>query len=306
MRNRALRAALGAVAGGFKGYAVDRAYQQEQERLLREEQRQIAREEAAAKREADALARELSRDQRAAVEKGWQETGTYSGLSPRDMPGATPRKPFATTMIGDKSYVMPESEQVEAHREALMKGQQLKKQGKIQQEELRESAKTAGIDPRKLEVLMKAPPAVQGVLAARLFPAPERPREGKAEPSDEEKEDIGLQFISAQARNLALMRALQTAYTQDPALAARPGLLAYDIKKNRTVPLLSASGGYKPPTPKKKEDKDEYEALFKEIGAQKQGGAAPAASVAVPPGADPERYRTDAGYKAWVDSQTRR
>ena len=275
MRNRALRAALGAVAGGFKGYAVDRAYQQEQERLLREEQRQIAREEAAAKREADALARELSRDQRAAVEKGWQEAGTYSGLSPRDMPGATPRKPFATTMIGGKSYVMPESEQVEAHREALMKGQQERQQAAAQQTAFRESARAAGLDPKKIDVLQKASPAMQGVLAARLFPAPERPRDGKAEPSDKEKKAIGLQFLSAQARNPALMRALQTAFTQDPSRAAGdgPALLAYEIKENRTVPLLSAGGGYKPTIPKKK-DEDEYEALLKEIGAEKQGKAA--------------------------------
>jgi hypothetical protein len=241
--SNALRLALGAVEGGMEGYGA------KQERLAKAsllKQQQERQEE----REANALARELSRDQRAAVAQGWQEAGAYSGLSPRDMPGATPRKPFAATMIGDKSYVMPESEQVGAHRESLMKEQQLKRQEKIQQEALRESAKAAGLDPRKIEVLQKAPPAVQGVLAARLFPAPERSREGKAEPSDEEKEAIGLQFISAQARNPALMRALQTAYTQDPALAARPGLLAYDIKKNRTVPLQSASGGYNPQKPK--------------------------------------------------------
>lgn len=168
--NRALQAALGAVAGGFSGYAADKEYRAQQERLDREEARRVAKEEADAKREAESLARELARDQRMAVQQGWTPSDQYTGLSPRDMPGATPRKPFATTKIGEREFVIPDSPDAVKHREEVT----ARETEKREQASFLEAAREAGANPKQMAVLAKAPKELRSVLAANFLRPPER------------------------------------------------------------------------------------------------------------------------------------
>lgn len=250
--SRALQAALGAVAGGFTGYAADREYRAEQDRLAREEARRAAKEAADAKREAESLARELARDQRSAIAQGWSPV---ERISDRDMPGATQRQPFATTKIGDQTYAMRDSEETVAHREGVVKEQKSRAESAAEAKRKQDAinaaiaeGQKAGLDPKKLRALYAAAPSVQGVLAARLFPAPERG--GKNEPDADEQERLGRSFISAQSKNPALMNALQTAFANDPSAAENPGQTAYRMMKRGVVPKMGAKS-YTPPKPAK-------------------------------------------------------
>jgi hypothetical protein len=142
-------------------------------------------------------------------------------------------------------------------------------------------------------------------------------RAGKAEPSDVEKRRLGKQYIASQARNPALMAALQTTFSDDPEAAADPGLVAYDLMQSKMIPKLGAGKGYERPKPPKatKASSEEmsFDSLKAEVARRKSGGAgaAPAAAAAskstgqsdVP--IDQDLYKKDAEYRAWVDSQNK-
>lgn len=281
--NRALQAALGVIGGGFSGYAADREYRATQERLDREEQRRLDKEQKDAERESAALARELARDQRSAIAQGWSP---LSQISSMDMPGATPRQPFATTKIGDQVYAMRESDEVSKHREDVIKEQKSRAAAAVEAAKkkaaidaaIEEGAK-AGLDPKKLKALYAASPSVQGVLAARLFPAPERG--GKNEPDADEQERLGRSFISAQSRNPALMSALQTAFAEDPSAAENPGQTAYRLMKRGVVPKMGAKS-YTPPKPAKNSLMTGDPAIDAELAKIFGGGATSPASKTAP------------------------
>lgn len=77
--NRALQAALGAIAGGFTGYAEDRKDREERERIARAEARQAALDKATAEREAKNLERQSALDRVALFNQGFltrDESGT--------------------------------------------------------------------------------------------------------------------------------------------------------------------------------------------------------------------------------------
>jgi hypothetical protein len=215
--------------------------------------------------------------------------------------------------IGGKEYVYaPQVNAAEKHRADVMKERGERQEKSAALEAALDAGEQAGFNRNKLRAVLTAPASVQGVMAARAFPAPERPRD--ADLSDEEKEMIGRQFISAQAKNPALTRALSTTFAQNPALAETPGIAAYNIMKRGTVPKVSAMTEYTPPKPAK-DSGDDLAALIREGEQRKAGqrGGAPAATPqgaapagpSAPAGADPERYRTDANYRQWVDSQLR-
>jgi len=305
----ALQLALGGVGAGMTSYSKGLAQREEEERLRREEQRRIEAEKKAQERQQRLDDAAIRAEQRELRKEGFVTADQYTGVNPRDMPGATPRAPVERQIVGGREYVLPESAETRKHREGAMKMMGERK-------ELDEAIKAGtklGVDENKLRLLGKLPPSIQGVMAARLFPAPERSRD--ADLSDEEKEMIGRQFISAQAKNQALTRALSTAFAQNPALAETPGVVAYNLMKRGVVPKMSPLTEYKPPKPAKGND-DELAELIRAgeqwKAGQRGGTAAPAppatvpAGPAAPAGADPERYRTDANYRQWVDSQIRR
>ena len=110
----ALRAALGAVGGGLEGYAQF----QEMERK-REFERE--KEKAAAARQAMLDAAALRGEERQAAAAGMIPATQYTGLSPFDMPGATPRQPLLRQTIGGREMVLPEAPKMAEHRAGVAK-----------------------------------------------------------------------------------------------------------------------------------------------------------------------------------------
>ena len=236
--NRALQAALGAIAGGFSGYGADREYRAEQERMAREEERRLAddarrlaREEADNRKEAEALARELAREQRTAGAQGWTPAEQFSGLSPRDMPGATPRQPFAKTTIGDREFVIPESPMAVKHREDVLGAQQESASKRKTLDAAVASAEAAGLSGTKVRAMLNAPPAVQGLIGSRLFPAPEKPdRASRGEREEPIKEETqGMAFLDANRQNPAVISAMSAAIGRNPT--ASTARLAYQVMR---------------------------------------------------------------------------
>lgn len=294
----ALRAALGAVTGVAEGM-----------RLREEREFEREKEKAAAARQAMLDAAALRREERE-VASTMIPAERFASMT---MPGATSMQAALRQTIGGKEYVYaPQVNAAEKHRADVMKERGERQEKSAALEAALDAGEQAGFNRNKLRAVLTAPASVQGVMAARAFPAPERPRD--ADLSDEEKEMIGRQFISAQAKNPALTRALSTTFAQNPALAETPGIAAYNIMKRGTVPKVSAMTEYKPPKPEK-DSGDDLAALIREgeqrKAGQRGGAATPTpqattpAGPAAPAGADPERYRTDANYRQWVDSQLR-
>ena len=231
----ALRAALGAVGGITEGL-------QQRELLAREK----AKQDALMARQAGLDAAAIRNEQRQAIGMGMVSADQYNprGIAGgMDMPGATPRSPIFRQTIGGTDFVLPEAPSATKHRESIFKTQ-----GEMAK--AREAATARAERDAMLE-------------AGRDRRASSR-RSGKAEPDEEEMRREGRQYIAAQARNPALMRALTTAFADDPASAADPGMVAYRIKKSRTVPNASATGGYTPKASAKGDDLS-VETLLREI-----------------------------------------
>jgi hypothetical protein len=294
----ALQLALGAGGAGISGYQRAQAQREEEERLKREEARRAAAEQKAAerqlkmderqtkmdeqqaKRQGEADAAALRRERREALDAGFVKASQYTGINPRDMPGATPRQPTERQMIGGEEYVLPEAPSTVKHREGAMKMMTERKE----LDSALAAGEAAGMDPRKLAAVLKAPASVQGVIASRLFPAPER---GKEELSDTEKRRRGLQFLSGQTFNPALTKALQSTFAADPAMAEDPYMAAYDIMASKTVKPITPMQRYKPPV--QKEKADPVEELIKAGEERNKGKAGGAATVSTPAAAPAPR-----------------
>jgi hypothetical protein len=292
----ALQLALGAGGAGISGYQRAQAQREEEERLKREEARRIAAEKKAAERqlkmderqsEADAAA--LRRERREALGAGFVKASQYTGINPRDMPGATPRQPTERQVIGGEEYVLPEASSTVKHREGAMKMMAERKE----LDAALAAGEAAGMDPRKLAAVLKAPASVQGVIASRLFPAPERG--GKEELSDTEKRRRGLQFLSGQTFNPALTKALQSTFAVDPAMAEDPYMAAYDIMTSKTVKPITPMQRYKPPVEKK--DKNDLASRVIEQVKASRSTAAAGAPVAQPTAPPPEAPTAPAAPK---------
>jgi hypothetical protein len=104
----ALQLALGSVGSGIQGYAQARAQREEQERKQAEAEQEQSRVAAAFERQSrmDTMAmedREQAKQDRLQAQRAALLKGGYvpKGL---DMPGATPRTPVSTEMVGDQEY----------------------------------------------------------------------------------------------------------------------------------------------------------------------------------------------------------
>jgi hypothetical protein len=114
----------------------------------------------------------------------------------------------------------------------------------------------AGFDPDKLEAVFKAPPSVQGVLAARAFPAPSKPSpsssSSKPLSGNEIQGLLGMQRLAEQggAPSQDFMERLGELYRADPEMLERPELAAYNVQQN-----IKKNA---PKKPTAKEERDAY------------------------------------------------
>jgi len=279
----ALRAALGAVTGVAEGM-----------RLREEREFEREKEKAAAARQAILDAAALRGEERQAAAAGMIPATQYTGLSPFDMPGATPRQPLLRQTIGGREMVLPEAPKMAEHRAGVAKTIGERKEKAQESTALRSALANVEIGGKKIGDEQAAALAALGanertVLLSAMRDAA-RPQRvaggGKEEPSDTEKRMLGAQFLSSQTFNPALTKALQTTFARNPDLAADPEMAAYDIMKSKTVKPITPMQRYKPPVPK--DDKNDLASRVIEQVKASRAGAAAGAPVAQPTAPAPE------------------
>ena len=220
----ALRAALGAVSGGLEGARIQEAAEAEKKRM------------------ADALARQTRMDTAAQEDRTQARRSSLLGKGyvrdGMDMPGATPRTPVNTEMVDGERYSVYETERQQALRSAI-EAAQLKEKS-ASGPPLRYTEGETGMNvfnPKDMTSTYK--PYAEGFV-------PKKPAE-RSDINDEQKRKLGLQYMASQARNPALMAALQTTFANDPEAAADPGIVAYDLMKSK---MIRSDKGFEPPKPK--------------------------------------------------------
>ena len=217
---------LGGAVGGFEGLAQKRAAEEEKKRM----------EEAAT--------RQRMLDTVSLLNAGYDPEG-FS----QDMPGATPRPAFDTQMVGTRKFTRSMSPRQMKHMEDVQD-----EQAKTRSKRLDASLKPAANLPLRytegktgINVFNPNDGTSTNQPYAKGF-TPNKPAEraGKAEPDDAEKRRLGRQYLASQARNPALMAALQTTFANEPELAEDPALLAYEIMQSKVITKIGAGKGYTP------------------------------------------------------------
>ena len=312
----AIQAALAGLGGGIEGAQQYRAYEQKRKRENDMMERQAAQD-----------ARQARLDEATMRNEERQAVGAQGNMVPADvfakytMPGATPMQSALTQQIGGKEFAFsPNIMQAEAHRADVMKEKATRAKKAQEQTALGEAlasieiggkalgdkvgAKLAALDPNSRAIALGARRDLN------------KPRAGKAELDDDEKRIMGAQFMAANTKNPALMNALNATYARNPMAASDPEMTAYNLMKSKAVPTgITANKGYTAPKPKAESDSanETLEALKAEgaarltqqgkpAAAKPSAAATPAAQPTLPEGVDPERYKADPGYRAWVDS----
>jgi hypothetical protein len=295
----ALQLALGSVGSGIQGYAQARAQREEQE--ARDKERTAA---------AD---RQRMMDSITLLNADYLPEGVSM-----DAPGATPRPAFDTQTVGGRKFTRAMSPRQTQHMDAVEK-----ERAENRSKRLDASLKPVATPPLRytegeggINVFSPKDGTSTFQPYAKGF-TPKKPveRSGKAEPSDATKRQLGNQYMASQARNPSLMAALQNTFSNDPEAAADPGLAAYDLMKSKMIPKLGAGKGYEPPKPSKAAAGDKLDQEIRDaVAARKaaKGTTSPTAAPAAARGAEPsdalidqERYKKDADYRAWVDSQNK-
>lgn len=280
----ALQLALGSVGSGIQGYAQARAQREEQERKQAELEQEQSRVAAAFERQSrmDTMAmedREQAKQDRLQAQRAALLKGGYvpTGM---DMPGATPRKAVSTEMVDGQEYNLYSTPRQLAMQAAM-----------------EEAARKAKFDPTTPPIRYtegegglnvfnpKTGTSTFQPFAKGFTPKKPAERSGKPELSDERKRQLGNQYMASQARNPALMAALQNTFANDPEAAADPGLAAYDLMQSKMIPKLGAGKGYEPPKPSKNVSglDAQDQAIRDEIARRKAGKSG--ASASVPPAA---------------------
>lgn len=227
----ALRAALGAVSGGLEGARIQEAAEAEKKRMADALARQTRMDTAAQEDRAEAKADRLRSQRQSLLAKGYVRDGM-------DMPGATPRTPVNTEMVDGERYSVYETERQQALRSAI-EAAQLKEKS-ASGPSLRYTEGETGMNVfNPKDMTSTYTPYAAGFV-------PKKPAE-RSDIDDEQKRKLGLQYMASQARNPALMAALQTTFANDPEAAADPGIVAYDLMKSK---MIRSDKGFEPPKPK--------------------------------------------------------
>lgn len=280
----ALRLALAGASGGLQGYGAQQEERRRAELLASQQRRQSLLDDAA-----------IRGEQRSAVAAGMVpldqfDTGGIAGG--RDMPGATPRQPVFQQEIGGTTFALGEAPAHAKHRDALQKALATRGKADADMEAFVNSITGQTLNGQTVtreqaEALYRAGGSRSSMMNA-MFPRQPRPTagQGKAEPSEVERDRIGRQFLAANSKNPALMNALNATFASDPSLADSPGLAAYQIMKSRTVPTgVTANRGFTPPKPpaaKKKGGLDDYLERAAERRQQGATGSLPEAGTPRP------------------------
>lgn len=245
---------LGGAVGGLEGLAQQRAAEDEKKRMADAASRQAMLDALAMEDRAQAKEDRLRNQRERLLGGGYVREGM-------DMPGATPRKAVNTEMVGGERFSVYETPQQMARRAAI---EEATFKAKMKPEDKMTPYQTEMIRQRELD------------RAARVG------RAGKAEPSDAEKRTLGNQYMASQARNPALMAALQNTFSNDPEAAADPGLVAYDLMKSKMVPKLGAGKGYEPPKPSKAAAGDKLDQEIRDLVAARKAAKAKGATPVTP------------------------
>jgi hypothetical protein len=216
----ALRAALGAVTGVAEGLQQRDVVAAEKERM------------------ADAAARTQMLDTISLLNAGYDPEG-FS----QDMPGATPRTPFDTQMVGTRKFTR------------AMSPRQMKHMEDVQDEQAKTRSKR--LDASLLVPKVPTPRALRytpGEMGQDVYDpntgtstyqpyaegfTPKKPV-GRSSPAgagglkpptatDATKEAQGIKFLQDNAKNQSVILAIQKAIEDNPALAGRPGLVGYGL-----------------------------------------------------------------------------
>jgi hypothetical protein len=291
----ALRAALGAATGigeGLQQREVLAAQRLKEQEAMR---RQLRLDEAATRTE-----------ERQAIAAGMIPGQRFASMT---MPGATPMEPALRQTIGGREFVLaPNINAAEKHRADVINEREARAKKAIEQTNLAEAfagLEVAGrplFDKGQSARVAKLPSNERSSLVSAAIRAATPDRGGKAEIDDDAKRLIGSQYLAANVKNPALMRALNTTYARNPAASLDPELTAYNIMKSKTVPAgITANKGYTPAKPKAGDAMDAM--LAAEIERRKGGGAAKPA--ATPPTAQAKPIEPMSMAEA-ADKQARR
>lgn len=257
----ALRAALGAVTGVAEGM----------------QQRQVVADER--KRMDEAAARTRMLDTISLLNAGYDPEGVS-----QDMPGATPRPAFDTQMVGTRKFTRSMSPRQMKHMEDVQD-----EQAKTRSKRLDASLKPAANLPLRytegktgINVFNPNTGTSTNQPYAEGF-TPNKPAEraGKEEPSDAEKRRLGNQYLASQARNPALMAALQTTFANEPELAEDSALAAYDIMMSKVITKIGAGKGYTAPKSSESES-ERYDRQLREEAAARKAAKAKGATPVTP------------------------
>jgi hypothetical protein len=255
---------------------------------------------------ADAAARTQMLDTISLLNAGYDPEG-FS----QDMPGATPRTPFDTQMVGTRKFTRAMSPRQMKHMEDVQD-----EQAKTRAKRLDASLKPAANVPLRYtegETGINVFNPNTGESTNQLYAPgfkPKKPAErvGKAEPSDAEKRRLGKQYLASQARNPALMSALQTTFANEPELAEDPALLAYDIMMSKVITKVGAGKGYTPP--KSSESMSEADKILagikEEIERRKNKGATAPTPTPAAPAAAPAKTPTPPNKEAELSGRAQR
>lgn len=296
----ALRAALGAATGvgeGLQQREVLAAQRLKEQEAMR---RQLRLDEAATRTE-----------ERQAIAAGMIPGQRFASMT---MPGATPMEPALRQTIGGREFVFaPDINAAEKHRADVMKERESLAKKATEQTNLADAF--AGVEvagkplfgKEQAARIAKLPSNERSSLVSAAIRAATPDRGGKADIDDNEKRRRGAQYLAANVRNPALMRALNATYARDEEALLDPEMTAYNIMKSKTVPSgITANKGYTPAKPKAGGKDESFDAFIKAEVARRKGGAAgtpaatpptaqatPAAPMSMAEAADKQARRAD-------------
>jgi hypothetical protein len=249
---------------------------------------------------ADAAARTQMLDTISLLNAGYDPEG-FS----QDMPGATPRTPFDTQMVGTRKFTRAMSPRQMKHMEDVQD-----EQAKTRSKRLDASLKPAANVPLRYtegETGINVFNPNTGESTNQLYAPgfkPKKPAErvGKAEPSDAEKRRLGNQYLASQAFNPALMAALQATFASEPELAEDSALAAYDIMMSKVISKVAPGKKYtskvEPMSAADKADEEIRNAVAARAKAKGSTAVAPATPSPAPQAATPApATSSDAAYK---------
>lgn len=267
----ALQAALSGLGGGIEGAAQ-----------YREMERRRKKEEEATRRQTRLDEAAIRTEERQAIAAGMIPGQRFASMT---MPGATPMEPALRQTIGGREFVLaPNINAADKHRADVINEREARAKKAIEQTNLAEAfagLEVAGrplFDKEQSARVAKLPSNERSSLVSAAIRAATPNRGGKADIDDKEKRRRGAQYLAANVRNPALMRALNATYARDEEALLDPEMTAYNIMKSKTVPSgITANKGYTPAKPKAGDAVDAMVAA--EIERRKGGGAAKPAAT---------------------------